>query len=276
MSLLEIINLISVGLAEYNFKLHVASDIGIDQLFLPPENIRSQENLNKIEDWTATNKMKLNKEKTKIMVFNYTYNYQFSTRLYIEEVLIEIISETKLLGVIIRSDLSWHSNTKMLIKKAYSRMTILRKLYSFKIPVKDLVTIYITYIRCLLEQSCVLWHSSLTEENRNTLERVQKVSLRIIMGDEYSCYEDALKLANLETLEERRTFLCLEFAKSCIKSPSTCSMFPQNDSQRQEQKRNCHSKYKEKYKVQYARTDRLYKSAIPYMQRLLNSEANSK
>ena len=155
-------------------------------------------------------------------------------------------------------------------------MTILRKLYSFKIPVKDLVTIYITYIRCLLEQSCVLWHSSLTEENRNTLERVQKVSLRIIMGDEYSCYEDALKLANLETLEERRTFLCLEFAKSCIKSPSTCSMFPQNDSQRQEQKRNCHSKYKEKYKVQYARTDRLYNSAIPYMQRLLNSEANSK
>ena len=35
LSTLEMINLIFAGLASYNFKQHVASDIGVDQLFLP-------------------------------------------------------------------------------------------------------------------------------------------------------------------------------------------------------------------------------------------------
>ena len=41
LSVLELINLITVGLASYNFKQHVASDI-IDQLFVPAENVQSQ------------------------------------------------------------------------------------------------------------------------------------------------------------------------------------------------------------------------------------------
>ena len=54
---------------------------------------------------------------------------------------------------------------------------------------KDLVLIYISYIRSLLEQSCVVWHSSLTEADSEKLERVQKVSLRIILKDSYECYD---------------------------------------------------------------------------------------
>ena len=42
LSVLEIINLIAVGLSSYNFKQHVASDVGIGQLFIPSENIKSQ------------------------------------------------------------------------------------------------------------------------------------------------------------------------------------------------------------------------------------------
>ena len=37
LSVLEVINLITVGLATYNFKHHVASDVGVDQLFIPAE-----------------------------------------------------------------------------------------------------------------------------------------------------------------------------------------------------------------------------------------------
>ena len=35
LSILDIINLVSVGLSSYNFKHHVVSDIGVDQLYLP-------------------------------------------------------------------------------------------------------------------------------------------------------------------------------------------------------------------------------------------------
>ena len=79
-SLLEIINLVTIGLSSYNFKNHVASDVGIDQYFMDPRNLRSQSYLSQISTWTENKKMKLNEDKTKIMIFNTTDNYQVTTR----------------------------------------------------------------------------------------------------------------------------------------------------------------------------------------------------
>ena len=95
LSTLEKINLILIGLSSYNFKHHVASDIGINQKFLPSS--QSQQYLNQIEKWTHDNLMELNVKKLKVMIFNYTDNFQFSTQLYLENTLLEIITETKLL-----------------------------------------------------------------------------------------------------------------------------------------------------------------------------------
>ena len=78
--------------------------------------------------------------------------------------------------------------------------------------------IYILYIRSILEQSCVVWHSSLTQDNENDLERVQKAAVKVILGKEYpENYEQALVRADLDTLKERRTKLCKEFAKNVYK-----------------------------------------------------------
>ena len=128
MSLLNIINLITCGIATYNFKNHVASDIAIGANYLPPQNCQSQNYLDSVQDWTDRKKMRLNKEKTKVIIFNYTLNYQFSTRLYVEETLLEIVQQTKLLGCIITSDLTWWENTNAITKKAYKRLEILRRL----------------------------------------------------------------------------------------------------------------------------------------------------
>ena len=106
-------------ITSYNFRNHVASDIGIEQLFVPTANLESQNHTDLIQDWTLRNKMKLNKAKTKVMIFNETAKYQFSTRIYIDNILLDIIQETKLLGVQITCDLTWKKNTQMLVKKAY-------------------------------------------------------------------------------------------------------------------------------------------------------------
>ena len=66
---------------------------------------------------------------------------------------IDIISETKLLGVIVSDDLSWDSNTSYLVKRANARMRLLHKLVEFGVPQSDLVNIYILYVRSILEQS---------------------------------------------------------------------------------------------------------------------------
>ena len=63
------------GLSSYNFKEHVASDIGVDELDLPSENIQSKQNMDKICGWTDQKIMKLNEKKSKVMVINFTHNY---------------------------------------------------------------------------------------------------------------------------------------------------------------------------------------------------------
>ena len=200
------------------------------------------------------------------MIFNFTEDFQFSTRLYMENNLLEIITSTKLLGTIISSDLKWHENTEMIVKKAYKRMIILHKLYSFNIEDQDMVNIYSLYIRSVLEQSCQVWHHSLSEDDITDIERVQKVACRVILGDRYSSYSQALDYLSLEPLTERRQKLCLKFAKKCLKHEKTQDMFPLN------QNYDKNTREREKYVVQHARTSRLKDSAIPQMQRMLNNE----
>ena len=79
-------------------------------------------------------------KKTEVMIFNYNRNYKFGTRLYLQDKLIEIVKETKLLGCMISSDLSWWANTNMITKKAYQRLQIIKQLYEFIVPLHDLVT----------------------------------------------------------------------------------------------------------------------------------------
>ena len=94
-------------------------------------------------------------------------------------------------------------------------MELLRKLVKFKPPQKDMKQVYIAYVRSLLEQSCTVWHSSLTLQNSNDLEWVQKVALRLILNDQFKNYEQALIDLDLETLALRREKLSLIFAQKC-------------------------------------------------------------
>ena len=100
------------------------------------------------------------------MIFNFTEKYKFTTRLTMEGSSLDIVEEAKLLGVILTNDLKWTKNTQYIVKRANSRMEMLRRLSSFNVPVEDLVHVYILYIISSLEQSSVIWHSTLTEENQ--------------------------------------------------------------------------------------------------------------
>ena len=266
LSILEIINLITAGISSYNSKQHVASDVGVDQSYLPSININTQGYMDKIERWTNENQMKVNGKKTKLMIINFTRNYQISTRIYLEGELLEIVKETLLLGCVITSDLKFHMNTEHMVKKAYARMTLLHKLYSFKVATDDLVNIYILYIRSLVEQNVAVWNSTITQEEVEDIERVQKVAVRIILKDDYTTYANALEYLNLETLQVRRHSLCLRFAKQCLKNEKMAEMFPQNPGY------NAKVRYSEKYEVKFANNNRLRDSSIPDLQRLLNED----
>ena len=97
LSILQIVCLAGL-VREYNFQEHVASDVGIDQVFLPPETYETQEHLNNITSWTNENMMKLNESKSNYMIFTRTRT-DFMTRLSLNGEKLDQVSVTKLLGV---------------------------------------------------------------------------------------------------------------------------------------------------------------------------------
>ena len=226
LSILEIVNLLTVGITSFNLKTSVPSDVPTHNQFIPASNLKSQQWLDDIDRWTVNQQMQINEKKTKTMIFNFTEKYQFTTRLQLKNENIDVINSTRLLGTILSDDLGWDKNTANLVKKANARMELLRKVASFGTPQDDLKTIYILFIRSILEQSATVWHSSLNEDNCSDLERVQKSAIKVILQDEYKGYQNGLAQLGIEDLKSRREYLCLEFAKKCVKSKKLQHMFP--------------------------------------------------
>ena len=114
----------------------------------------------------------------------------------------------------------------------------------------------------------MVWHSALTKENAEDLERVQKCAVKLILGEKYENYDDALTRVHLDSLYDRREKLCKNFGLKCINSDNlrAKSMFPVKEVIHPMEVRKC-----EKFEVNYANTGRLTDSAIPYMQRILNN-----
>ena len=171
----------------------------------------------------------------------------------------------------ITSDLSWNRNTKNLITESNKRMQFLHRAKKFTNNVSDLKKIYMLQVRSKLDQSAVVWHSSITKKNRGDLERIQKSALKVILGEKYESYKDALKMIGIDSLEQRREKLSLKFAKQCLGHEKLKGLFPRHERRHNMEKRN-----HEKYIVTNAKTERYRKSAIPSMQRLLNKSEREK
>jgi hypothetical protein len=57
LSILEIVNLLTVGITSFNLKHQVPSDIPSHNQFIPPQNLKSQAWLDNIDEWTENQKM---------------------------------------------------------------------------------------------------------------------------------------------------------------------------------------------------------------------------
>ena len=73
-----------------------------------------------------------------------------------------------------------YANTQYIIKRAYSRIWILKRLYNLGASQSQMLDVYIKQIRSVLELAVPAWHPSLTLEEKIIIERVQKTALHII------------------------------------------------------------------------------------------------
>ena len=124
---------------------------------------------------------------------------------------------------------------------------------------------YKLFCRSVLEYGAPVWSGALTKRNIQDIERVQQNAMRIIFGAAFTTYDDCLEQLEEQTLEERRSKLCLTFALNCLKTEKFSSWFPKGIKTRS----GTH------FCEEEALTKRYRNSAIPHLTRLLNINLHS-
>ena len=121
---------------------------------------------------------------------------------------------------------------------------------------KDLVTVYSTTIRPILEYAAPVWHTSLTKQQSDTIEHIQKRVLKIV----FNCpYKEGLVKSGLTTLHHRRDQLIKDFFKK-MQDPNhkLNILLPR-------QKTNSYStRGSKKFEMPKCKTNRFKNSLIPY------------
>jgi len=198
------------------------------------------------------------------MVFYWMKVHPRPPVLKIERTQLEIVPVTCLLGVWLQANLKWSVQVDKMLSKANGRLFMLRKVKRFNLPTDDLVQVYTSYVRPVVEYCAPVWHPGLTSSQTVRLERVQKRALRTILGEHYIDYETALLTTNLQTLEKRRIDLCLKFAKKL--DPSLLP--PRAGEIHGRSTRNS-----DLFKTVRCRTNRYRNSPLPFLVRLLNKHS---
>ena len=116
------------------------------------------------------------------------------------------VEHAKMLGVTISNNLTWSKHVDNIVSKAGKRVYMLYQLKRAGISQTDLVKIYVSIIRPVLEYACPVWSTSLPTYLSDAIEMIQKHVLRSIHPGLH--YDDILVLVGLQSLKKRRDNIC--------------------------------------------------------------------
>ena len=130
-----------------------------------------------------------------------------------------------------------------------------------------MVQLWKTFSLSILEQPFAVWGNAygLTAKNEADLERNHKTFCKMVLGENFKSYFEALKTLNIQALKIRRKNLTLRFAQHSLADGKLMELFPLK---RKQHTMDTHRKVK--FQVFRAHTERYRNSPILTMQRLLN------
>ena len=235
---------------------------------LPSDNNLLQFYLNDTELFASQNDMKINRDKSNIMLFNPSRKYDFPPEMnFSDGKYLDVVSQTKLVGVVISNDLKWQHNTDYITKKAMQKIWILRRMKKLGMSDSFMIDVFTKEIRSILEMAVPVWNSGLTQVQVTAIERVQKTALYVMFDKNYINYDVACSLAGLESLDIRRENLCLKFAQKNVKSKNSLFTRPSSSFNTRSpnplvNEYNCI-------------TARFQNSSLPYLSKLLNENTRN-
>ena len=86
--------------------------------------------------------MKINYKKTKVMIFNPCTSIDFMPQLELGSYELEVVEEMRVLGVIIQPNMKWEANIETMVKKAFKKLLVIRRLKGLGDSAEDLVDMY--------------------------------------------------------------------------------------------------------------------------------------
>ena len=231
------------------------------------KHILTENVFNRSKSRAETKGMKINIGKTAMLVI--TSAISFTPECYIEtrdgELLESKADKVKILGFTFEGKPSVSAHVNKLVKKARRRYWVLRHLQSHGFTNCELVKVYKSLIRSVLEYCGVVYHSILTEELSGMLERVQSQALKCIYGYTGESSRILREKAGLPTLEEQRVRAIDKFTDKCVQVKFNGG-FPLRESTRT-------MRSTRPYEEKYARCNRLKNSPLYFMRRRLNDRA---
>ena len=146
-----------------------------------------------------------------------------------------------------------------IISKASKRIFVLYQLVRSGLCVDDVIAVYCSLVRSILEYACPVWHCGFTKCQSDEIESVQRRCLKILFPD--LSYKDALQITGLELLSIRReTQVRKLFNEIKCRGHVLNNLLPANNvDNRSYPLRDTYP-----YKMPRARTDRLLRSFVWY------------
>ena len=130
----------------------------------------------------------------------------------------ELIFESKVLGLTIRSDLKWNSHKDNIVKKASKRLYFLRQMKHAKVSISEMICFYCTCIRSIVEYASPAFHYAIPNYLCKHSEQTQRRAMRIIFPTK--SYVEPLFHSKLLTLEVRHQRTCDKLFKEIMEDPN--------------------------------------------------------
>ena len=174
--------------------------------------------------------------------------------------------QMKALGLVFGSAPTMNLQVKRIKKGVRQRYWTLRNLKRNGFTVPELLKVYTTMIRPVAKYDAPVFHSSLTDEQDEAIERLQNHALKCIYGPGKSGRK-MRKLSGLPTLRARREEICDKFAAKCVGHPRLEEWFPKKTARASRRGTN-----REEFLETKARCKRLFDSPLFYFRRRLNGK----
>ena len=199
-------------------EVHV-DDLTISEVIPKYSQSNVQQELDCISNWCEQNHMPLNQKKCKELRVNFQRDLPELPQLTIDGTTLETVSRHKLLGCHFQDNLKWNEHVDFITTKAARRLHSIPILKRNGVPEDDLIRIYTSLIRSIMDYGCAVWHTCLPSFLVDKIVRIQKRFFRILFP--HLSYREALTVTECPRLEHNHQRLCFKLFNKVRTQPSS-------------------------------------------------------